>query len=126
MALSCRAFLKCAAAALAFSTTIDVQAGGSLSQRQKVDVEIKSIGSQPFSKGPADWFAGAVASIPCCKQALQHLHLGPLLTLDTVARTAWRTCSRSDFVCHGEVDVRSLWRRGRGNPTWRRHLVSVG
>ena len=41
-----------------------VAAGTPLSQRPEVHMEIKRSGSQPSSKGPADWFTGTVRIDP--------------------------------------------------------------
>jgi hypothetical protein len=57
-----RAFLKTTSTAAASAFTIPALLRArdllSLSQTQESTMEIKRIGSQPSSKGPADWFTG--------------------------------------------------------------------
>jgi Uncharacterized protein conserved in bacteria (DUF2255) len=59
-----RAFLKTTSTAAASAFTIPALLRArdllSLSQTQESTMEIKRIGSQPSSKGPADWFTGTV------------------------------------------------------------------
>jgi hypothetical protein len=65
MSLSCRTFLRIAGGAtFAFPAISRTQAGASLTQQQKFNMEIKRVGSQPSSKGPADWFTGTVRIDP--------------------------------------------------------------
>lgn len=92
MPLSRRTFLKTtAAAALAIPKILRAQAAAELPERKSSTMEIKRVGSQPSSKGPADWFTGTVrvdrlfqANAPARASAAS-------VTFEPGARTAWHT-----------------------------------
>src|SRR6186997_1192799 len=70
------AFLKfTGAAALALPAMVRVRADGPFTKRQELAMEIKRAGSQPSTKGPADWFTGTV-------------HIDPLFQAKDPARAA--------------------------------------
>jgi quercetin dioxygenase-like cupin family protein len=54
-------------------------------------MEIKRSGSQPSSKGPAEWFTGSVRIDPLFAPAEPARVVGSLVTFEPGARTAWHT-----------------------------------
>jgi quercetin dioxygenase-like cupin family protein len=54
-------------------------------------MEIKRIGSQPSSKGPADWFTGTVRIDPLFQPKAPARAAGASVTFAPGARTAWHT-----------------------------------
>jgi len=54
-------------------------------------MEIKRIGSQPSSKGPADWFSGTVRIDPLFQANAPARAAGASVTFEPGARTAWHT-----------------------------------
>jgi quercetin dioxygenase-like cupin family protein len=54
-------------------------------------VEIKRSGSQPSSKGPADWFTGSVQIDPLFQTADPARAAAATVTFEPGARTAWHT-----------------------------------
>jgi quercetin dioxygenase-like cupin family protein len=54
-------------------------------------MEIKRSGSQPSSKGPADWFTGTVRIDPLFQAADPARAAGNSVTFEPGARTAWHT-----------------------------------
>jgi quercetin dioxygenase-like cupin family protein len=54
-------------------------------------MEIKRNGSQPSSKGPADWFTGAVRIDSPFKGSAPARVAGAIVTFEPGARTAWHT-----------------------------------
>ena len=52
-------------------------------------MEIKRIGSQPSSKGPADWFTGTVRIDPLFQVNAPARAAGASVTFEPGARTAW-------------------------------------
>src|SRR5215211_6998088 len=54
-------------------------------------MEIKRIGSQPSSKGPADWFTGTVRIDPLFSAKTPARAAGASVTFEPGARTAWHT-----------------------------------
>jgi len=54
-------------------------------------MEIKRIGSQPSSKGPADWFTGTVRIDPLFQPNAPARASGASVTFEPGARTAWHT-----------------------------------
>jgi quercetin dioxygenase-like cupin family protein len=57
----------------------------------KFNMEIKRIGSQPSSKGPADWFTGTVRIDPLFQANAPGRASGASVTFEPGARTAWHT-----------------------------------
>src|SRR5436189_1151209 len=60
-------------------------------QRTESNMEIKRIGSQPSSKGPADWFTGTVRIDPLFQANAPARAVGASVTFEPGARTAWHT-----------------------------------
>src|ERR1700752_4611934 len=54
-------------------------------------MEIRRVGSQPSSKGPADWFTGTVRIDPLFQANAPARAVGASVTFDPGARTAWHT-----------------------------------
>lgn len=54
-------------------------------------MEIKRSGSQPSTKGPADWFTGTVQIDPLFGATSPARALGNAVTFEPGARTAWHT-----------------------------------
>ena len=54
-------------------------------------MEITRAGSQPSSKGPADWFTGTVRIDPLFRAAAPARAGGAAVTFEPGARTAWHT-----------------------------------
>src|SRR5581483_5695927 len=52
---------------------------------------IKRVGTQPSSKGPTDWFTGAVRIDPLFQAAAPARAAGASVTFEPGARTAWHT-----------------------------------
>jgi quercetin dioxygenase-like cupin family protein len=90
-----RAFLKTIGTAVASAFTIPTLLRArdlsSLRQTQESTMEIKRIGSQPSSKGPADWFTGTVRIDPLFQATAPARANGASVTFEPGARTAWHT-----------------------------------
>ena len=54
-------------------------------------MEIRRVGSQPSSKGPADWFTGTVRIDPLFQANAPARAVGASVTFEPGARTAWHT-----------------------------------
>jgi quercetin dioxygenase-like cupin family protein len=54
-------------------------------------MEIKRVGSQPSTNGPADWFTGTVRIDPLFQTKDPARVAGVLVTFEPGARTAWHT-----------------------------------
>jgi quercetin dioxygenase-like cupin family protein len=54
-------------------------------------MEIKKIGSEPSTKGPADWFTGTVRIDPLFQATAPARAAGASITFEPGARTAWHT-----------------------------------
>ncbi len=54
-------------------------------------MEIKRVGSQPSTKGPAEWFTGTVRLDPLIQAPDPALVQGASVTFEPGARTAWHT-----------------------------------
>src|SRR5437762_14167897 len=90
MHFSRRAFLKVTgAAATAFASSAILRS--QISQRKESNMEIKRVGSQPSSKGPADWFTGTVRIDPLFQATAPARAAGNAVTFEPGARTAWHT-----------------------------------
>jgi quercetin dioxygenase-like cupin family protein len=86
-----RTFLKTAGAALALPATVRSRAGAPPTKRQEHNMEIKRNGSQPSSKGPAEWFTGTVRIDPLFQANAPARAAGASVTFEPGARTAWHT-----------------------------------
>lgn len=54
-------------------------------------MEIKRVGSQPSTKGPAEWFTGTVRIDPLFQAPEPARMMGVSVTFEPGARTAWHT-----------------------------------
>jgi hypothetical protein len=59
--------------------------------KRELNMEIKGVGSQPSSKGPADWFTGTVRIDPLFQANAPARATGASVTFEPGARTAWHT-----------------------------------
>jgi quercetin dioxygenase-like cupin family protein len=93
MPVSRRTFLKTTAAStLGLPVILRSQAAGSPTQRKKLNImEIKRSGSQPSSKGNADWFTGTVRVDPLFEAPAPARVRGASVTFEPGARTNWHT-----------------------------------
>ena len=60
-------------------------------QRKEFSMEIKRSGSQPSTKGPADWFTGTVRIDSLFQSNAPARTAGASVTFEPGARTAWHT-----------------------------------
>jgi quercetin dioxygenase-like cupin family protein len=58
-------------------------------QERKMKMQITRVGSQPSSKGPADWFTGTVRIDPLFSANAPARAAGANVTFEPGARTAW-------------------------------------
>jgi quercetin dioxygenase-like cupin family protein len=87
-----RNFLKIAGTmALTLPAILRGRAGYCVTERLEFDMEIKRNGSQPSSKGPADWFTGTVRVDPLFQAIAPARASGASVTFEPGARTAWHT-----------------------------------
>src|SRR5947199_8894297 len=87
-------FLKivCAAATAVLGTPAMLRAQSTTAiQRKEFSMEIKRVGSQPSSQGPADWFTGTVRIDPLFQAPAPARAAGASVTFEPGARTAWHT-----------------------------------
>src|SRR5215475_11843662 len=64
-------------------------------------MEIKRIGSQPSTKGNADWFTGTVRIDPLFQAGAPARVAGASVTFEPGARTAWHTHPLGQTHWHG-------------------------
>lgn len=62
-----------------------------MEDRTHLGMDIKRNGSQPSSKGPAEWFTGAVRIDPLFQPTPTTLAAGVYVTFEPAARTVWHT-----------------------------------
>jgi quercetin dioxygenase-like cupin family protein len=86
-----RTFLKVMGATAAFPAILRAQTTESLIQTKEFTMEIKRSGSQPSTKGPADWFTGTVRIDPLFQANTPARASGASVTFEPGARTAWHT-----------------------------------
>ena len=91
MTVSRRSFLKAASAVLASPAILRGQVDSHLTQTPQINMEIKRVGLQPSSKGPADWFTGTVRIDPLFQANAPARAIGASVTFEPGARTAWHT-----------------------------------
>jgi quercetin dioxygenase-like cupin family protein len=90
--LSRRTFLQLSGStALALPAITRAHTDTPQSQHQEIHMEIKRIGSQPSTKGPAEWFTGAVRIDPLFLANAPARAAGAGVTFEPGARTAWHT-----------------------------------
>src|SRR5437660_12433607 len=84
-----RNFLKTAGVtAFAFRASIRARADSPPTKRQEFNVDIKRVGTQPSSKGPAEWFTGAVRIDPLFQAIAPARAAGASVTSAPSARAA--------------------------------------
>jgi quercetin dioxygenase-like cupin family protein len=93
MPISRRTFLKttAAASALGIPVFLRAQTNASSTQRKNIHMEIKRSGSQPSTKGNADWFTGTVRVDPLFEAPAPARVRGASVTFEPGARTKWHT-----------------------------------
>ena len=80
-----------AATVLTFPAILRGQTTTSAIQRKELDMEIKRVGTQASTKGPADWFTGTVRIDPLFQANAPARAGGASVTFEPGARTAWHT-----------------------------------
>src|SRR5437660_996400 len=80
-----------AATVLTFVAILGGQTTKSAIQRKELDMEIKRVGTQASTKGPADWFIGTVRIDPLFQANAPARAAGASVTFEPGARTAWHT-----------------------------------
>ena len=80
-----------AATAFTFSSILRGQTTTSAIQRKELDMEIKRVGTQASTKGPADWFTGTVRIDPLFQANAPARAAAASVTFEPGARTAWHT-----------------------------------
>jgi quercetin dioxygenase-like cupin family protein len=91
MSLSRRVFLKTTGVVFGFPAILSAQTNAPLAQQQKFKMEIKRIGSEASTKGPAEYFTGTVRIDPLFKTNAPARVTGASVTFEPGARTAWHT-----------------------------------
>src|SRR5437868_1992555 len=87
-----RSFLMTAGVtALAFRASSRTRADAPQTKRQEFKMDIKRVGTQPSSKGPAEWFTGTVRIDPLFQVHAPARAAGASVTFEPGARTAWHT-----------------------------------
>jgi quercetin dioxygenase-like cupin family protein len=76
-------------------------------------MEIKRAGSQPSTKGPADWFTGTVRIDPLIQTTPPARVAGASVTFEPGARTAWHTHPLGQTLI---VTAGSGWAQREGGP----------
>ena len=93
MPISRRTFLKTTAVAtgLGIPAILGRESETPLAQRKEMKMEVKRNGSQPSTKGPAEWFTGTVRVDPLFQAPDPARVAGASVTFEPGARTAWHT-----------------------------------
>src|SRR4051794_26155895 len=87
-----RNFLKIAGATVfTLSPSVRARANAVHTDRPEFNMDIKRAGSQPSSKGPADWFTGTVRIDPLFQPIAPARAAAAAVTFEPGARTAWHT-----------------------------------
>ena len=84
-------FLKTTGIVFGFPAILSAQTIAPLAQQQKFKMEIKRIGSEASTKGPAEYFTGTVRIDPLFKANAPARVTGASVTFEPGARTAWHT-----------------------------------
>src|SRR5437763_11668426 len=80
-----------AATAFTFPAILRGQTTTTAIQPKELDMEIKRVGMQASTKGPADWFTGTVRIDPLFQANAPARAGGASVTFEPGARTAWHT-----------------------------------
>jgi quercetin dioxygenase-like cupin family protein len=87
-----RKFLQITGAtALALPAISRARVDATSTERQEISMDVKRVGTQPSSKGPADWFTGTVRIDPLFQATAPARAAGASVTFEPGARTAWHT-----------------------------------
>jgi quercetin dioxygenase-like cupin family protein len=87
-----RKFLQITGAtALALPAISRARVDATSTERQEISMDVKRVGTQPSSKGPADWFTGTVRIDPLFQAHAPARAVGASVTFEPGARTAWHT-----------------------------------
>src|SRR5207249_3451505 len=78
-----------AAAVFCFPAILRAQTIASSTEKKELNMKITRVGSQPSSKGPADWFTGTVRIDPLFQTEAPARVQGASVTFEPAARTAW-------------------------------------
>jgi quercetin dioxygenase-like cupin family protein len=91
MFLSGCVFLKTTGIVFRRPAILRAQTNAHLAQQQQFNMEIKRIGSEASTKGPAEYFTGTVRVDPLFKANAPARASGASVTFEPGARTAWHT-----------------------------------
>jgi quercetin dioxygenase-like cupin family protein len=88
-----RQFLRSASAAVLVNQVLQTTSVESFAEQKKeeIAVDIQRAGSQPSSKGPAEWFTGTVRIDPLFSAHDPARAAAATVTFEPGARTAWHT-----------------------------------
>jgi quercetin dioxygenase-like cupin family protein len=75
--------------ALGLRASVRAQADSPPIKKQEIAVEIKRVGTQPSSRGPAEWFTGTVRIDPLFQVQAPARAAASCVTFEPGARTAW-------------------------------------
>ena len=96
-------------------------------EKKDSHMEIRRSGSQPSSKGSADWFTGTVRVDPLFAAHDPARTSGGSVTFEPGARSAWHThpLGQTLIVTVGVGRVQRWGGTSRGDSSWRCHLDSA-
>jgi quercetin dioxygenase-like cupin family protein len=103
-----------AATAFGIPAILQAQTTASTNQRKESSMEIKRVGSQASTKGPADWFTGTVRIDPLFQANAPARASGASVTFEPGARTAWHTHPLGQTLI---VTSGCGWAQREGGPT---------
>jgi hypothetical protein len=83
------------------NTSNSVQDSLQGNESSQTQLEIKQSGSQPFTKGPEDYFTGTVRIDPLFQTKDPARAVGASVTFEPNARTAWHTHPLGQTDCDG-------------------------
>src|SRR5207237_9550288 len=89
-----------AATVLTFPAILRGQTTTSAFQRKELEMEIKRVGTQASTKGPADWFTGTVRIDPLFQANAPARAAGANVTFEPDARTAWHRHPLGQTLIH--------------------------
>jgi len=94
-----------------------------MNNRQKeFNMEIKKVGSQPSTRGPAEWFTGTVRIDPLFQAHPPARAAGASVTFEPGARTAWHTHPLGQTLV---ITVGSGWAQRESGPIEELHPGDV-
>jgi 4-carboxymuconolactone decarboxylase len=116
------------ASALSIAAIFSAQAADNSATKKKDNhMEIERSGSQPSSKGSAEWFTGTVRVDPLFDAHEPARTSGGSVTFEPGARSAWHThpLGQTLIVTVGVGRVQRWGGTSRGDSSWRCHLDSA-